>query len=177
MTCFFYFTDTHRRSQLSASMRWLIDLFYCPFKKGLSSKIRGGSNTFFAACLLNTGTCRSTRNSEKDGIIWGKDVSVSGVLWHREGVCTREQVNRCLLFSCNFLCLSSWNTHLYSLDRFAEALQPFLNSLHMVQNHIIPGKLSWPFIKEVVLETQPDYLKVCGSFVMHIWLKMSTFLE
>lgn len=72
------------------------------------------------------------------------------------------------LFYCNFLCLSSWNTHLYSLDRFAVALQPFLDSLQMVQNHIMPGKLTWPFTKDVVVETQPDYLKVCGSFVMHI---------
>ncbi|XP_011609465.2 E3 ubiquitin-protein ligase TTC3 isoform X1 [Takifugu rubripes] len=44
-------------------------------------------------------------------------------------------------------------------NRFAVALQPFLDSLHMVQNHIMPGKLTWPFTKEVVMETQPDYLK------------------
>lgn len=45
------------------------------------------------------------------------------------------------------------------------AMQSFLDSLHMVQNHLMPGKLTWPFTKAVVLETQPDCLKVCGSFV------------
>lgn len=50
-----------------------------------------------------------------------------------------------------------------SLDRFAVALQPFLDSLQMVQKHIMPGKLTWPFTKEVVKETQPNYLKVCES--------------
>lgn len=73
------------------------------------------------------------------------------------------------------VCLSSWDTHIYSLVRFSGALQPFLDSLQMVQNHVVPGKLTWPLTNEVVLETQPDYLKVCGSFVMHIWIKMYSF--
>uniref|UniRef100_H3C3U7 RING-type E3 ubiquitin transferase n=1 Tax=Tetraodon nigroviridis TaxID=99883 RepID=H3C3U7_TETNG len=44
-------------------------------------------------------------------------------------------------------------------NRFAVALEPFRDSLQMVKNHIVPGKLTWPFTKEVVKETQPNYLK------------------
>lgn len=50
-----------------------------------------------------------------------------------------------------------------SLDRFAAALEPLLDSLQMVRNHIMPGKLTWPFSREVVKETQPNSLKVCRS--------------
>lgn len=65
--------------------------------------------------------------------------------------------------SLQLLFLIWMGSHVSSLDRFAVALEPFLDSLQMVQKHIMPGKLTWPFTKEVVKETQPNYLKVCGS--------------
>ncbi|XP_035522663.1 E3 ubiquitin-protein ligase TTC3 [Morone saxatilis] len=46
-------------------------------------------------------------------------------------------------------------------NRFAVALEQFSDSLQMVKNQITPGKLTWPFTKEIVKETQPDYFKVC----------------
>lgn len=69
--------------------------------------------------------------------------------------------------------LPVFNLNVPLLDRFADALEPFLDSLQMVQNHIMPGKLTWPFTKEVVKETQPNYLKVCASKCL---LKM-TFIQ
>uniref|UniRef100_A0A8C5G3G8 RING-type E3 ubiquitin transferase n=1 Tax=Gouania willdenowi TaxID=441366 RepID=A0A8C5G3G8_GOUWI len=39
-------------------------------------------------------------------------------------------------------------------NRFAVALENFLDSLQMVKNQILPGKLTWPLTKEVVKETQ-----------------------
>ncbi|XP_028322024.1 E3 ubiquitin-protein ligase TTC3 [Gouania willdenowi] len=44
-------------------------------------------------------------------------------------------------------------------NRFAVALENFLDSLQMVKNQILPGKLTWPLTKEVVKETQLDYFK------------------
>uniref|UniRef100_A0A8D0D818 Tetratricopeptide repeat domain 3 n=1 Tax=Sander lucioperca TaxID=283035 RepID=A0A8D0D818_SANLU len=44
-------------------------------------------------------------------------------------------------------------------NRFAVALRQFSDSLQMVKNQIIPGKLTWPLTKEIVKETQPDYFK------------------
>ncbi|KAA8586527.1 hypothetical protein FQN60_000363 [Etheostoma spectabile] len=44
-------------------------------------------------------------------------------------------------------------------NRFAVALRQFLDSMQMVKNQIIPGKLTWPLTKETVKETQPDYFK------------------
>ncbi|XP_026183559.1 E3 ubiquitin-protein ligase TTC3 isoform X2 [Mastacembelus armatus] len=44
-------------------------------------------------------------------------------------------------------------------NRFAVALEQLSDSLQMVKNHITPGKLTWPLTKEIVKETQPDYLK------------------
>lgn len=44
-------------------------------------------------------------------------------------------------------------------NRFAVALQQFLDSLQMVKNQITPGKLTWPLTKEIVKETQPDCFK------------------
>ncbi|KAK2828692.1 hypothetical protein Q5P01_019726 [Channa striata] len=44
-------------------------------------------------------------------------------------------------------------------NRFAVALQQFSDSLQMVKNQIIPGKLTWPLTKEVVKETQSEYFK------------------
>lgn len=92
-----------------------------------------------------------------------------GVLWHGEGVSAGEQVNRCFVILLQrpvFACATY--THLL-FGRFSAALQPFRESLQMVQNHLLPGKLTWPFTKELVVETQPNYLKVCGSFVMRVY--------
>ncbi|XP_034744945.1 E3 ubiquitin-protein ligase TTC3 [Etheostoma cragini] len=44
-------------------------------------------------------------------------------------------------------------------NRFAVALRQFLDSMQMVKNQIIPGKLTWPLTKETVKETQPEYFK------------------
>uniref|UniRef100_A0A3Q4GRU9 RING-type E3 ubiquitin transferase n=1 Tax=Neolamprologus brichardi TaxID=32507 RepID=A0A3Q4GRU9_NEOBR len=44
-------------------------------------------------------------------------------------------------------------------NRFAVALEQFLDSLQMVKNQITPGKLTWPLTKEIVKETQPDCFK------------------
>ncbi|XP_067464760.1 E3 ubiquitin-protein ligase TTC3-like [Thunnus thynnus] len=44
-------------------------------------------------------------------------------------------------------------------NRFAVALEQFSDSLQMVKNQIIPGKLTWPLTKEIVEETQQDYFK------------------
>ncbi|CAN9501167.1 unnamed protein product [Ophioblennius macclurei] len=44
-------------------------------------------------------------------------------------------------------------------NRFTVALVQFSNSLQMVKNQITPGKLTWPFTKEVVKETEPKYFK------------------
>ncbi|XP_055370636.1 E3 ubiquitin-protein ligase TTC3 isoform X2 [Betta splendens] len=44
-------------------------------------------------------------------------------------------------------------------NRFAVALQRFLDSLQMVKNKITPGKLTWPLTKEIVKETELDYFK------------------
>ncbi|KAM6983525.1 E3 ubiquitin-protein ligase TTC3 [Tautogolabrus adspersus] len=44
-------------------------------------------------------------------------------------------------------------------NRFAVALEQFLDSLQMVKNQITPGKLTWPLTKDIVKETQPDYFK------------------
>uniref|UniRef100_A0A3P9KP96 RING-type E3 ubiquitin transferase n=1 Tax=Oryzias latipes TaxID=8090 RepID=A0A3P9KP96_ORYLA len=44
-------------------------------------------------------------------------------------------------------------------NRFAVALQQFLDSLQMVKNQITPGKLTWPLTKEVVRETEPEQFK------------------
>ncbi|XP_034033385.1 E3 ubiquitin-protein ligase TTC3 [Thalassophryne amazonica] len=44
-------------------------------------------------------------------------------------------------------------------NRFAVALRQFSDSLQMVKNQIIPGKLTWPLTKDVVKETQLDYFK------------------
>lgn len=91
---------------------------------------------------------------------------MSGVLWLREGVCTREQVNGSFsAASCFYLHGIQASS---SPDRFAVALEPLLDSLQMVQNHIMPGKLTWPFTKDVVQETEPGYLKVCRSFIIHV---------
>lgn len=90
---------------------------------------------------------------------------MSGVLRLREGFCTREQVNGSFsATSCFYFGIQTSS----SPDRFAAALEPLLDSLQMVHNHIMPGKLTWPFTKDVVQETEPGYLKVCRSFVVHI---------
>ncbi|XP_069001878.1 E3 ubiquitin-protein ligase TTC3 isoform X2 [Embiotoca jacksoni] len=44
-------------------------------------------------------------------------------------------------------------------NRFAVALEKFSDSLQMVKNQIMPGKLTWPLTKEIVKETQPDFFK------------------
>ncbi|KAM7374694.1 hypothetical protein PAMP_007338 [Pampus punctatissimus] len=44
-------------------------------------------------------------------------------------------------------------------NRFALALEQFSDSLQMVKNQIMPGKLTWPLTKEIVKETQQDYFK------------------
>ncbi|XP_024921263.1 E3 ubiquitin-protein ligase TTC3 isoform X2 [Cynoglossus semilaevis] len=44
-------------------------------------------------------------------------------------------------------------------NRFAVALEQLSDSLQMLKNQIFPGKLTWPLSKEIVKETQQDYLK------------------
>ncbi|KAM7398393.1 hypothetical protein PAMA_006344 [Pampus argenteus] len=44
-------------------------------------------------------------------------------------------------------------------NRFALALEQFSDSLQMVKNQIMPGKLTWPLTREIVKETQQDYFK------------------
>ncbi|XP_068455847.1 E3 ubiquitin-protein ligase TTC3 [Clinocottus analis] len=44
-------------------------------------------------------------------------------------------------------------------NRFALALEQFSDSLQTVKNRITPGKLTWPYTKEIVKETQPEYFK------------------
>ncbi|XP_068187104.1 E3 ubiquitin-protein ligase TTC3 isoform X2 [Antennarius striatus] len=44
-------------------------------------------------------------------------------------------------------------------NRFTMALEQFSNSLQMVKYQIVPCKHTWPLTKEVVKETQSDYLK------------------
>lgn len=44
--------------------------------------------------------------------------------------------------------------------RFSDAKEQFLLSLQILNNKILPGKLTWPFTKEIVKETQPEYFKV-----------------
>ncbi|KAM8899891.1 E3 ubiquitin-protein ligase TTC3 isoform 2-T2 [Spinachia spinachia] len=43
-------------------------------------------------------------------------------------------------------------------NRFSLALTQFSDSLQTVKNKITPGKLTWPLTKEIVKETQPEYL-------------------
>uniref|UniRef100_G3QC75 RING-type E3 ubiquitin transferase n=1 Tax=Gasterosteus aculeatus aculeatus TaxID=481459 RepID=G3QC75_GASAC len=43
-------------------------------------------------------------------------------------------------------------------NRFSLALAQFSDSLQTVKNKITPGKLTWPLTKEIVKETQPEYL-------------------
>ncbi|XP_037543757.1 E3 ubiquitin-protein ligase TTC3 [Nematolebias whitei] len=66
--------------------------------------------------------------------------------------CYEERTFQCLVFyAAGRLFLRE--------NRFAMALQPFLDSLQMVKTQITPGKLTWPLTKEVVKETQPEYFK------------------
>lgn len=43
-------------------------------------------------------------------------------------------------------------------NRYKAALKHFSDSLQMLRNQITPGKLTWPLTKELVRETQPEYL-------------------
>lgn len=43
-------------------------------------------------------------------------------------------------------------------------MEQFLFSLQILNNKILPGKLTWPLTNEVVKETQPEYFKVSLYF-------------
>lgn len=56
-------------------------------------------------------------------------------------------------------------TVVWSLCRFSDALEQFLFSLQILNNKILPGKLTWPLTKEIVKETLPEYFKVHFYFL------------
>lgn len=86
----------------------------------------------------------------------------------QSGGCLSERTGRFWSFQFSVmdshLFAVSHNICVSSSDRFAVALKQFSDSLQMVKNRIMPGKLTWPLTKETVKETQPDYFKVCCWF-------------
>lgn len=65
-------------------------------------------------------------------------------------------------------------TVVWSLCRFSDALEQFLFSLQILNNKILPGKLTWPLTKEIVKETLPEYFKVHFYFLF-TYLKFWNF--
>lgn len=60
-------------------------------------------------------------------------------------------------------------TIIWFLRRFSDAKEQFLFSRQILNNKILPGKLTWPLTKEIVKETQPEYFKVHFYFVYFIY--------
>lgn len=87
---------------------------------------------------------------------------MSGLLCLREGVSQRKQVSESLISQLKIHSIYKFYTvHCPLPFRFAVALEQLSDSLQMLKNQIFPGKLTWPLSKEIVKETQQDYLKVC----------------